>query len=183
MSVWRPSRQLAVLRFSQWRNNSFKWVSVGSTVEARTGCMSCSFRHSQPASFWVISFLSEQSVVLTLLRSCQVFQAQVTHQSFKYRQYKSNNTLTFQHSIGTKTQTAVIKSSYIRQFYIYGPQALENLEDNLESKVRKFYFKIGFARETPGPQKRIIIETPYQDSHTSRSRVGLEPKYTFCFVK
>lgn len=103
--------------------------------------MSCSFRHSQPASFWVISFLSEQSVVLTLLRSCQAFQAQVTHQSFKYRQYKSNNTLTFQHSIGTKTQTAVIKSSYIRQFYIYGPQALENLEDNLESKVKKILFQ------------------------------------------
>lgn len=90
--------------------------------------------------------------------------------------------LHFKHSIGTQTQTAVLKSSYIRQFYIYRPQALENLEDNLESKVRKFHSKIGYSWENPGPQKRIALETPYHDRHTGKSRARTEAKYTHFLV-
>jgi hypothetical protein len=71
----------------------------------------------------------------------------------------------------------VLKSSYIRQFYIYGPQALENVEDNLESKVKKFHFKIGLAWEILASPKRIILKTHYQVRYTNRSREGLEAKY------
>lgn len=133
---------------------------------------------SQPLDH--VFFGEPQGGVLTLTKSSQPFQAQVIHQSSKYKQHKSNNnTLTFQTQHWHQNLNAVLNSSYIRQFYIYRPQASENLEDNLESKVRKFHSKVGFAWETPSPQKRIVLETPYHDSHTSRFIAGIEAKYMF----
>lgn len=81
-------------------------------------------------------------MVLTLIRGVKHSRLKEPSNLLKV---DSTNPLTtllhFKHSLGTETPTVVLNSSYIRQFYIYRPQALENVEDNLESQVREFHFQ------------------------------------------
>lgn len=56
-TVGEPTRKLAVLVFPEWRNGTFKCVSVKLGAVSWAGCMFRSSGHPSPASPWIISLL------------------------------------------------------------------------------------------------------------------------------